>query len=63
MVAVAVGEKDVFWPQPVDDQSGVEEQVELRDDERGVPCCSGSAREDILLVSTWKPPFEDFRMC
>lgn len=62
MIAVAVGEEDVFRPQPVDNQSGIEEQVELRDNEGGVPRCSGSACEDILLVFTWESPLEDFRV-
>lgn len=62
MIAVAMGEEDVLRPQPVDNQPGVEQQVELRDDERSVPGCSRSAREDVLLVFTWEPPFEDFRM-
>lgn len=62
MVAVAVGQEDVLRPQPVDDHSGIEEQVELRDDKRRVPCCSRSACEDILLVFTWESPFEDFRV-
>lgn len=60
MVAVPVGQEDVLRPQPVDDHSGIEEQVELRDDKRRVPSRSRSACENILLVFTWESPFEDF---
>lgn len=62
MVAVAVCQEDVLRPQPVDDHAGIEEQVELWDDERGVPCCSRSSGENILLVFTRESPFEDLRM-
>lgn len=30
---MAVGEEDVFWARLVDAESGIEQQVELRDDE------------------------------
>lgn len=39
---MSVGEKDVFRSLLVHAEAGVEEEVELGDDEGCVPCCAGA---------------------
>ena len=59
VVAVAVRQEDVFGPERVDAQAGVQEEVELGDDEGGVPRCAGAARQDEVLEGPREGPCED----
>lgn len=49
----------MFGTEVVDTEAGVKEEVELRNDERGVPGSAGSASQDILLVRLRKAPFKN----
>jgi hypothetical protein len=59
VIIVAVGDEDVLGAELVDAQTGVEEQIQLGDDEGGVPGGAGAAGEDVLVVRAREAPFED----
>lgn len=59
MVAVSVGEEDVFRPQFIDAKTGIQEEIELGNDEGCMPCCTGFSRQDVVAVGLGKAPLED----
>lgn len=60
---MSVGDKDVLWPLLVDTEAGVEEEVELGDDEGCVPSRAGSARQNEVVVWPREFPFQHFGAC
>lgn len=59
MVVVSVRDEDVFGPRFVDDQAGVEQEVELRDHKGGVPGRARFAGQDVVREGFGEGPFED----
>lgn len=59
VVVVAVRDEDVFRARVVHHQAGVEQQVELGNDEGGVPGCARFAGEDVVREGLGEGPFED----
>ena len=63
VIAMAVGKEDMLGPDFVDTQACVEEQVELRDHKRGVPCGARATGQDIVMIRFRKTPLQDLGAC